>query len=75
METHSSILAWEILWTEGSGRLSPWGHKRVRHDLVAEHTCKQVYTKISVSTSQSNGAVYIVIIIASIACAKLLMCH
>ena len=31
--THSSILAWEIPWTEEPGWLSPWGHKRVRHDL------------------------------------------
>ena len=27
MATHSSILAWEILWTEEPGSLSPWGHK------------------------------------------------
>ena len=27
MATHSSILAWEILWTEESGGLSPWGRK------------------------------------------------
>ena len=28
MATHSSILAWEISWTEESGRLySPQGHK------------------------------------------------
>jgi len=27
MATHSSILAWRILWTEEPGRLSPWGHK------------------------------------------------
>ena len=26
METHSSILAWEIPWTEEAGGL-PWGHK------------------------------------------------
>ena len=33
MATHSSILAWEIPWTEEPGRLyNPWGHKRVRHD-------------------------------------------
>ena len=25
MATHSSILAWINLWTEESGRLSPWG--------------------------------------------------
>ena len=28
MATHSSVLAWKILWTEEHGRLySPWGHK------------------------------------------------
>ena len=28
MATHSSILAWKILWTEEPGRLySPWGCK------------------------------------------------
>ena len=27
MATHSSILAWEIVWTEESGGLSPWGRK------------------------------------------------
>ena len=31
MVTHSSILAWEILWTEEPS-YSPWGHKRVGHD-------------------------------------------
>ena len=30
MATHSSILAWEIPWTEEPGRLySPWGHKEL----------------------------------------------
>ena len=37
MATHSSILAWEIPWTEEAGRLSPWGHKRVGHDLATKH--------------------------------------
>ena len=27
MATHSSILAWEIPWTEEPGRLQPWGHR------------------------------------------------
>ena len=31
MATHSSILAWEIPWTEESGRLQPMGLQRVRH--------------------------------------------
>ena len=27
MATHSSILAWEILWTEEIGGYRLWGHK------------------------------------------------
>ena len=30
--THSSILAWEIPWTEEPGRLQSMGLQRVRHD-------------------------------------------
>ena len=36
METHSSVLAWEIPWTENAGGYSPWGPKRVRHDLATK---------------------------------------
>ena len=32
MATHSTILPWEILWTEEPGRLQPMGLQRVRHD-------------------------------------------
>ena len=32
MATHSSILAWRILWTEEPGRLPSMGSQRVRHD-------------------------------------------
>ena len=32
MATHSSILAWRILWTEESGRLQFMGSQGVRHD-------------------------------------------
>ena len=32
---HSSILAWEIPWTEELG-YSPWGHKTVIHDLMTK---------------------------------------
>ena len=31
--THSSILAWEIPWTEEPGRLQSMGSQTVRHDL------------------------------------------
>ena len=32
METHSSILAWRIMWTEEPGGLLSMGSHRVRHD-------------------------------------------
>ena len=32
METHSSILAWEIPWAEEPGGLQSIGSQRVRHD-------------------------------------------
>ena len=33
MAIHSSILPWEILWTEEPGGLQSLGLQRVRHDL------------------------------------------
>ena len=33
IETHSSILAWRIPWTEEPGRLQSMGSQRVRQDL------------------------------------------
>ena len=36
MATHSSILAWRILWTEEPGRLQSMGSQRVRHDRVTK---------------------------------------
>ena len=37
MATHSSILAWRILWTEETGRLhTVHGVARVGHDLVTD---------------------------------------
>ena len=36
MTTHSSILAWEIPWTEEPGGLQSWDCKRVRQDLVTK---------------------------------------
>ena len=34
MTAHSSIIAWEIPWTEETGRLQSVGLKRGRHDLA-----------------------------------------
>ena len=36
MATHSSILVWEILWTEKPGGLQSMGLQRVGQDLVTE---------------------------------------
>ena len=36
MATHSSILVWEIPWTEQPGGYSPWGC-RVGHNSATEH--------------------------------------
>ena len=36
MTTHSSILAWELPWTEQLVGYSPWGRKRVGHNLASE---------------------------------------
>ena len=36
MATHSSILAWEIPWTEGPGGLWSMGSQRVGHDLATK---------------------------------------
>ena len=35
-QTHSSILAWEIPWTEESGGLPSMGSERVRHNLATK---------------------------------------
>ena len=36
MATYSSILAWEVPWTEEPGRLQSMGSQRVGHDLATE---------------------------------------
>ena len=45
MATHSSILAWEIPWTEEPGRLQPMGLQRVgcgrETEQIQQHTCSK----------------------------------
>ena len=36
MATCSSILAWRIPWTEELAGYSPWGRKRIRHNLATK---------------------------------------
>ena len=38
MAIHSSILAWEIPWTEETGGLQSMGWQRVGHNLATKHT-------------------------------------
>ena len=41
METHSSILAWEILWTEEPGGIETIRSQRVAHDLATKQQQQQ----------------------------------
>ena len=41
MATYSSILVWEIVWTEEPGGLQSMGSQRVRHDLLTNNN-KQI---------------------------------
>ena len=50
MESHSSILAWKIPWTEKPGRLQSTESQRIRHDLVPSlHFCIDSCTYLQVS--------------------------
>ena len=42
MATHSSILAWRIPWTEGTGGLQSMGSQRVGHDWATKHSMPSV---------------------------------
>ena len=44
MAIHSSILDWEMPWTEAPGGLQSMGSLRVRHDLVSKTTTAMVLT-------------------------------
>ena len=41
MATHSSILAWEIPWTEKPGGLQSMGSRRTGHDLATKQQQQQ----------------------------------
>ena len=50
MATHSSILAWEIPWTEEPGGLQSMGLQRVRHNLVTKQPSHALTEIIILST-------------------------
>ena len=41
MATHSSVLTWEIPWTEESHRLQSIGSQKVQHDLTTKQQQQQ----------------------------------
>ena len=43
MANHSSILAWEISWTEELGGLQSMGSQKVRHNLATEQQQHKVH--------------------------------
>jgi len=45
MATHSSILAWEIPWTEGPGGLQSMGSQRGGRDLATKQQQQQQFLK------------------------------
>ena len=55
MATHSSILAWEIPWTEEPSGVQSMGSQRVGHNLVTEHAC--IY--LSIYSSISHLSIYV----------------
>ena len=46
MATHSSILAWEIPWTEEPGGLQLMGSQRVSHDWATKHITTTTAAKL-----------------------------
>ena len=51
MVTHSSILAWEMPWTEVPGGLQSMGSQRVRHSLATE---QQIQKKLQEQHTQPS---------------------
>ena len=55
MATDPSILAWEIPWTEESGRVQSMGSQRVGHNLVTkQHEWSYKVGQITVTTLYEN---------------------
>ena len=65
METHCSILAWRIPWTEESGRLQTMGLQRVGHSWVTKHSTGFDHTGVSPVHPGSPGRFFFFWITAS----------
>ena len=56
--THSSILAWEIPWTEEPGGLQSMGLQRVEHNWVTKHTNKSCHLASCLSKPPWKRVIY-----------------
>ena len=56
MATCSSILAWEIPWTEGAGGLKSLGSQRIRHDLA--HDSQDHVERLLISDLRDKGRLF-----------------
>ena len=56
MATHSSILAWEMLWTEDPVRLQSMGSQRVRDQLGTEYVHHACYEKRTAGKRRQGSA-------------------
>ena len=57
MATHSSMLAWEIGWTEDPGELQSRGLQRVSHDLVSKQ--QQFYLNVKRKSDPRKGRIWV----------------
>ena len=46
MATHSSILAWEIPWTEEPGRIQSRGHRKDKHNLATKQQLEHSFVNV-----------------------------
>ena len=51
MATHSSVLAWEIPWTEETSGLQSMGSQRVRHNLATEQQQIKIIPRMIIITT------------------------
>ena len=68
MATRSSILAWEVPWTEEPAGLQSMGSQRVRHNFVTEQPYQISENPIAKSTQKINH--HSILTVTSTACEK-----
>ena len=56
MATYSNIPVWEISWKRSMADYSPWGHKKVRHNLLTKQQ-QYIYIYIYIYTYIYNVCV------------------